>query len=83
MNVYHSITSVLINYCMSDYSTTIDGMEEEKSKQSLENQGFVNMKHPMDNVDNVDKLFAKECFADFYYISGTHGYQQVLVDTIF
>ena len=58
-------------------------MEEEKSKQSLENQGFVNMKHPMDNVDNVDKLFAKECFADFYYISGTHGYQQVLVDTIF
>ena len=34
-------------------------------------------------VDNVDNLFAEECFADFYHVSGTHSYQQVIVHTIF
>ena len=34
-------------------------------------------------VDNVDKLFSKEGFADFYDISGSHGYQQISVHTIF
>lgn len=34
-------------------------------------------------VDNVDNLFLKQVFADFYYISGTHCYQQVTVYTIF
>lgn len=28
-------------------------------------------------VDNVDKNLAKHIFPDFYYISGTHGYQQI------
>lgn len=35
------------------------------------------------HVDNVDNLFAKERFADFYDVSGTHGYQQISVHTIF
>ena len=34
-------------------------------------------------VDNVDNLFLKQVFADFYYISGTHSYQQVTVYAIF
>lgn len=34
-------------------------------------------------VDNVDNLFLKQVFADFYYISGTHCYQQITVYTIF
>ena len=34
------------------------------------------------HVDNVDNLFLKQAFADFYYISGTHCYQQVTVYTI-
>lgn len=28
-------------------------------------------------VDNVDKNLTKHIFPDFYYISGTHGYQQI------
>ena len=28
-------------------------------------------------VDNVDKNLAKHIFPDFYYISGTHSYQQI------
>jgi len=35
------------------------------------------------NVDNVDKLFYKKAFADIYYISGPHSYQQVTVHTFF
>ena len=34
-------------------------------------------------VDNVDNLFLKQGFADFYNISSTHCYQQVTVYTIF
>lgn len=34
-------------------------------------------------VDNVDKLYSQQIFSDFYYISGSHSYQQVAVNTIF
>jgi hypothetical protein len=34
-------------------------------------------------VDNVDNLFSKQRFADFYDVSGTHSYQQVAVHTFF
>ena len=29
-------------------------------------------------VDNVDNLFLKQVFADFYYISGTHCYHDAV-----
>lgn len=32
------------------------------------------------SVDKVDKLFGKQMFADFYYISGAHSYQHVPVN---
>ena len=35
------------------------------------------------NVDNVDKLRPEKMFADIYNVSGTHGYQQITVYTIF
>ena len=52
---------------------------------------YVNKRNPhsevdvfnIPNVDNVDKLFRKKIFADVYYISGTHSYQQVTVYTFF
>jgi len=34
-------------------------------------------------VDCVDKLLAKEVFADIYNVSRSHSYQQIAVDTIF
>jgi hypothetical protein len=54
-------------------------------------QVFFEVKNPHDrknknqhrHVDNVDNLFSKKVFADFNYISGTHGYQQVIVYTFF
>ena len=34
-------------------------------------------------VDNVDKSQAEQMIADFTDISGTHGYQQIVVHTFF
>lgn len=34
-------------------------------------------------VDNVHNLVVQKIFTNFYYVSGTHSYQQVAVDTIF
>lgn len=55
---------------MSDYSTTICRMEEEKSTRSLENQGFCERKHI---VDNVDKSTCGLTFPDS--VSGIYGNQ--------
>ena len=38
---------------------------------------------PKLDVDKVDISAAQYMFTDFYNISGTHGYQQVAVHTIF
>lgn len=40
-------------------------------------------RYPVCCVDKVEKLFSEQVFADFYYVSSTHSYQQISVDTIF
>ena len=56
--------------------------EVYKNKINVKSEGEEQMKS-YKLVDNVDKLFSKEGFADFYDISGSHGYQQISVHTIF
>lgn len=36
-----------------------------------------NIKKIYTNVDSVDNLLGQEIFSDFYYVSSTHGYQQI------
>lgn len=55
----------------------------------VDNAGFINKistyfkgKKSHKNVDIVENLLTKQGFADFQYISGSHSYQQVTVDTI-
>ena len=56
------------------------GKEVEKWQQKIHIESG---NHQRFYVDNVDKLFSKEGFADFNNVSGTHGYQQITVYTIF
>ena len=44
---------------------------------------FIVPRKALFNVDNVDNLKPKQIFADFYNISGPHGYQQIAAGAIF